>query len=195
MLDLTRPEHAYRFGFIQGDGHVGAGPGRNGTVSIELGLRDEVHLRALAAVLPARAYLSRRVRRTNFRAGHESAILAVHDLTFREALAGLGLGAGPKSRTARRYNLMLAGEPAQLVVAERYRHACLALPRKAERADALLAWRRDPPGHPWRRWTEEDGRTLAELDDIDAAAMLGRSPDAVAIRRRTLARRSAQRQD
>ncbi|NEB92622.1 hypothetical protein G3I21_13075 [Streptomyces bauhiniae] len=45
-MDVTVPEYAYMFGFLQADGHLAKGTGQKGALSVELGLRDAAILRA-----------------------------------------------------------------------------------------------------------------------------------------------------
>jgi hypothetical protein len=95
LLDLERPEHAYLLGFLLGDGHLSAGPGRRGRLSVELAARDADHLVALAALLP-RSNLSTRQRRTNFAEHYSSVTLTCCALDVRSALARAGLPVGRK---------------------------------------------------------------------------------------------------
>jgi hypothetical protein len=98
-LDLTRPDHAYVFGFAQADGHLSSDSRNRGCLGIELSERDEDVLAAIAASLSVVSHLSHRVRDTNFARAYRSSTLKVYDRAFREELVALGLPVGPKSRT------------------------------------------------------------------------------------------------
>jgi hypothetical protein len=95
LLNLEQPEHAYLLGFLLGDGHLYAGPGRKGRLTVELAAVDGDHLIALAALLPG-SRLSTRQRRTNFAEHHRSAILSCCALDVREALREAGMPVGRK---------------------------------------------------------------------------------------------------
>lgn len=97
LLDLTRPEHAYLFGFAQCDGSLTRGTRRRGRLSIEVGAKDAELLVALARLVPVAASVRFRTRDTNFKRAHRSVVLSVCDLAFRDELERLGLPVGRKS--------------------------------------------------------------------------------------------------
>jgi hypothetical protein len=98
LLDLTRPDHAYFFGFAQTDGNHYAGTGQKGHLSIELSRRDEAVLHSFTELFDVYSSVSYRERTTNF-GPHRSATWTVCDLAFRRELADLGLPPGRKSST------------------------------------------------------------------------------------------------
>lgn len=97
-IDLTRPDHAYFFGFAQTDGNHYAGPGQKGRFAIELSDRDDAVLRSFSSLFDIYSRVSYRERMTNFGA-HRSATWSVCNLAFRRELEELGLPAGRKSKT------------------------------------------------------------------------------------------------
>ncbi len=97
-IDLTRPAHAYFFGFAQTDGRRYAGTGQKGRFTIELSDRDGAVLRSFATLFDVHSRVSFRERVTNFGA-HRSVTWTVCDLAFRRELAELGLPAGRKAAT------------------------------------------------------------------------------------------------
>ncbi|TKJ28360.1 hypothetical protein [Blastococcus sp. CCUG 61487] len=97
-LDLTKPDHAYFFGFAQTDGSHYAGTGQRGRLTIELSRRDEAVLHSFSGLFDVYSRVSYRERLTNFGA-HHSAVWTVCDLAFRRELVALGLPAGRKATT------------------------------------------------------------------------------------------------
>jgi hypothetical protein len=98
-LDLVRPDHAYFFGFVLGDGTLSRAPGQKGALTVELSATDAEHLRALAALLEVPSSIYARVRDTNFKQQHASAVLSVRDLGLRQELLRHGFIEGRKSDT------------------------------------------------------------------------------------------------
>ena len=98
LIDLEQPDHAYFFGFCQTDGHLYAGKGQKGRLSIELSVRDESVLHAFSEMFPVYSSTRYRDRTTNF-GPHRSVVWTVCDLGFRRELIGLGLPPGRKSAT------------------------------------------------------------------------------------------------
>ena len=100
-LELTRPEHAYLFGFIQADGHLSYNPRcpNKGKLQIELSSRDEDLLHKLSSVIPVKTTISSRVRITNFSKGElsQTYTLSACDMSFRQELERLGVPRGKKS--------------------------------------------------------------------------------------------------
>jgi hypothetical protein len=97
FMDLTVPEYAYMFGFLQADGHLAKGTGQKGALTVELGLRDAAILRAFAALTPYQSSITERTRSTNFAATHTSATWRLYALEARTKLNALGLPYGRKS--------------------------------------------------------------------------------------------------
>lgn len=100
MLDLTRDDHAYFFGFLQTDGHLHqAKIGKKGQVSINLARRDEHILWEFKAlVLPYRSSVFRRTWKTNFAPdGCEGSSWVASRYELRRSLQDVGLPAGRKS--------------------------------------------------------------------------------------------------
>lgn len=97
--DLEKPEHAYLLGFLLGDGHLYAGRGQKGRLSVELHIRDRDLLEDLVSLLPG-SRLTTRTRRTNFSNGdYESCVLSCCRLETRSALREVGMIEGPKGET------------------------------------------------------------------------------------------------
>ncbi len=98
FLDLTRPEHAYLFGFVQCDGSLKAGPGQKGAVTVELAARDRHLLEEVQRIVPFYTSIRTRTRRTNFSSEYTSVIWTLHAFAAREELTRLGLPTGRKSK-------------------------------------------------------------------------------------------------
>ena len=98
-FDLTIPEHAYLFGFLQTDGHHFAGTGQRGKISIEVNVRDRPVLEAFSRIVPHRTNITTRTRSTNFADHSETAVWTLCSLDARKQLLQLGLPTGRKSRT------------------------------------------------------------------------------------------------
>lgn len=87
------------------------------------------------------------------------------------------------------YNIMCWREAAQKLASELYYDGALALPRKAARARAVLAWRRPAdcrPAPPRRRWTPAEDRVVATFSVVEAIEILGRTENSVRVRRQRL---------
>lgn len=97
FMDLTVPEYAYMFGFLQADGHLAKGTGQKGALSVELGLRDAAILHAFRELTPYRSSITERTRSTNFAATHASATWSLYALEARTKVNALGLPYGRKS--------------------------------------------------------------------------------------------------
>jgi hypothetical protein len=98
FLDLTRPEHAYLFAFLQCDGSLKAGPGRKGVLTVELAERDRHILEEFRRIVPFYTSIRTRTRRTNYSSEHRSVIWTLHALAAREELIRLGMPIGRKSK-------------------------------------------------------------------------------------------------
>jgi len=101
FLDLTVPEHAYMFGFLQGDGSLKAGVGRKGQLTVELAVRDTGLLEEFQALVPFYSSIRKRTRSTNFADEYTSVIWTLCALEAREWLMELGLPVGRKSEAVR----------------------------------------------------------------------------------------------
>ncbi|MCA6094640.1 hypothetical protein LE181_21015 [Streptomyces sp. SCA3-4] len=97
FMDLEDPRYAYMFGFLQADGHMHAGTGNKGRLSVEISYRDIDILRAFQQLCPYNSTISERTRATNFSENHRSAIWTVCSLEARNRLAELGIPYGKKS--------------------------------------------------------------------------------------------------
>jgi hypothetical protein len=85
-------------------------------------------------------------------------------------------------------NVMVTAEAAVRLAGWLYRPGDLALPRKAQRAVAVVAWERPatmPRRAPSRRWLPEEDEVLqgSSANDLDVGRLLGRTAKAVAVRR------------
>ncbi|WP_307621833.1 hypothetical protein [Streptomyces sp. V3I7] len=98
-MDLTVPEYAYMFGFLQADGHLYQGTGQKGRLSVEISARDIEILREFQKLTPYNSSITQRTRSTNFAETHTSAVWTLCSLEARTKLNELGLPYGRKSRT------------------------------------------------------------------------------------------------
>ncbi|ORT53815.1 LAGLIDADG family homing endonuclease [Streptomyces sp. CB03238] len=98
FMNLTDPNYAYMFGFLQADGHLTSGPGRKGQLSVEINYRDAHILTEFQQLTPYNSSISERTRATNFSESHRSATWRLWSFEARETLIELGLPSGPKSR-------------------------------------------------------------------------------------------------
>src|ERR1035437_2132077 len=71
LLDLGQPNHSYLFGFLLGDGHLAQNTRNRGRLEVEIGVRDELLLRAFQTMVPVYSSITTRVRSTNFKAHHQ----------------------------------------------------------------------------------------------------------------------------
>jgi hypothetical protein len=97
-MDLTVPEYAYMFGFLQADGHLYQGAGQKGHLSVELNSRDIDLLYRFKHLTPYNSSVTERTRSTNFADNHNSAVWTLCSLEARTKLNNLGLPYGRKSR-------------------------------------------------------------------------------------------------
>ncbi|MDI5908026.1 MULTISPECIES: LAGLIDADG family homing endonuclease [Streptomyces] len=97
-MDLTVPEYAYMFGFLQADGHLYQGAGQKGHLSVELNSRDIDLLYRFKHLTPYNSSVTERTRSTNFADNHNSAVWTLCSLEARTKLNNLGLPHGRKSR-------------------------------------------------------------------------------------------------
>ncbi|MEU6261059.1 LAGLIDADG family homing endonuclease [Streptomyces sp. NPDC047043] len=98
FMDLTVPEYAYMFGFLQADGHLYQGAGQKGRLTVELNARDVDLLYRFKNLTPYNSSVTERTRSMNFAENHHSAIWTLCSLEARTRLNELGLPYGRKSR-------------------------------------------------------------------------------------------------
>jgi hypothetical protein len=96
-IDLTNPEFAYMFGFIQTDGSMYKNTRNRGRVSIEIKSSDEYILEKFASIIPYSCSITQRTRNTNFKDNYKSSTLSVCSFDFRNELLSLGIPYGKKS--------------------------------------------------------------------------------------------------
>ncbi|WUE65694.1 hypothetical protein OHB32_28575 [Streptomyces europaeiscabiei] len=99
FMDLTDPEYAYMFGFLQADGHLCQGEGQKGKLTVELNIRDVDLLYRFKYLTPYNSSVTERVRSTNFTESCHSATWSLCSLDARTKLNQLGLPYGRKSTT------------------------------------------------------------------------------------------------
>ncbi len=97
-MDLTVPEYAYMFGFLQADGHLYQGSGQKGSLTVELSVRDVDLLYRFKNLTPYNSSVVERTRSTNFVENYHSAVWTLCSLEARTKLNSLGLPYGRKSR-------------------------------------------------------------------------------------------------
>lgn len=98
FMDLKDPSYAYMFGFLQADGHLAAGPGLKGCLTVEINARDIQILREFQTLTPYNTSITERTRSTNFSESHHSATWTLCALEARTMLNQLGLPYGKKSK-------------------------------------------------------------------------------------------------
>lgn len=98
-MDLTVPDYAYMFGFLQADGHLSSGPGHKGRLTVQINSRDIDLLRRFQQLTPYHSRITERSRATNFAQAHRSAIWTLYSLEARTKVNELGLPYGRKSET------------------------------------------------------------------------------------------------
>ncbi|WP_198678248.1 LAGLIDADG family homing endonuclease [Streptomyces sp. Go-475] len=98
-MDLTVPEYAYMFGFLQADGHLQRCAGQKGKLTVELNARDVDVLKEFQKLTPFYSSIRTRDRSTNFSEEYTSATWSLCSLKARTKLSELGLPYGRKSRT------------------------------------------------------------------------------------------------
>ncbi|MBC2877298.1 MULTISPECIES: hypothetical protein [Streptomyces] len=101
FMDLEDPRYAYMLGFLQADGHLHAGPGRKGRLSVEVSHRDIDILQAFQALCPYPSTIRERTRTTNFAENHRTAIWTLCTEEARTCINEAGLPYGKKSHTIR----------------------------------------------------------------------------------------------
>lgn len=99
FMDLTVPEYAYMFGFLQADGHLHQGVGQKGRLTVELNVKDIDLLYRFKYLTPFNSSVTERTRSTNFAENHHSATWTLCSLVARTKLNELGLPYGRKSRS------------------------------------------------------------------------------------------------
>lgn len=98
FMDLTVPEYAYMFGFLQADGHLSRQSRNRGGLTVEVSARDIDLLRQFQKLTPYSSSITERTRSTNFAPTHTAAIWSLHSLEARTRINELGLPYGRKSR-------------------------------------------------------------------------------------------------
>ncbi|WKX11549.1 LAGLIDADG family homing endonuclease [Streptomyces sp. NL15-2K] len=98
-MDLTVPEYAYMFGFLQADGHLSQQSRQRGRLTVEISARDIDLLRKFQKLTPYNSSITERTRSTTFAETHRSAIWSLCSLEARVRLNELGLPYGRKSKT------------------------------------------------------------------------------------------------
>lgn len=99
FMDLTVPEYAYMFGFLQADGHLSQQSRQRGRLTVEISVRDIDLLRTFQKLTPYNSSVTERTRSTNFAETHRSAVWSLCSLEARTKLNELGLPYGRKSKT------------------------------------------------------------------------------------------------
>lgn len=99
FMDLTAPEYAYMFGFLQADGHLSQRSRQRGLLSVEISARDIDLLRQFQKLTPYNSSITERTRSTNFAETHTAAVWNLCSLEARTTLNELGLPYGRKSKT------------------------------------------------------------------------------------------------
>ncbi|WP_436839929.1 hypothetical protein [Streptomyces althioticus] len=99
FMDLTVPEYAYMFGFLQADGHLSQQSRQRGRLTVEVNAGDIDLLREFQRLTPYSSSITRRTRSTNFAEAHTSVLWSLFSLEARTILNDLGLPYGRKSRT------------------------------------------------------------------------------------------------
>ncbi len=98
FMDLTVPEYAYMFGFLQADGHLQQGVGQKGKLSVEINVRDIELLHKFQELTPYYSSVNERTRSTNFAETLHSAVWSLCSLEARTRINELGLPYGRKSK-------------------------------------------------------------------------------------------------
>ncbi|WP_433451783.1 LAGLIDADG family homing endonuclease [Streptomyces sp. CA-142005] len=98
-MDLTVPEYAYMFGFLQADGHLSRGVGQKGRLTVEISARDIDLLQKFQKLTPYYSSITERTRSTNFTETHTAAVWSLCSLEARIRINDLGLPYGRKSKT------------------------------------------------------------------------------------------------
>lgn len=101
FMDLEDPRYAYMFGFLQGDGHLAAGTGKKGRLTVEINIRDIAILREFQQLTPYNSSITERIRSTNFSERHHSATWTLCALEARSTINRLGIPYGRKSTGVR----------------------------------------------------------------------------------------------
>ncbi|MFF9857546.1 hypothetical protein [Streptomyces tendae] len=74
FMDLTVPEYAYMFGFLQADGHLSQQSRQRGRLTVEISARDIDLLRTFQELTPYNSSITERTRSTNFAETAHSAV-------------------------------------------------------------------------------------------------------------------------
>ncbi|MGW1611858.1 hypothetical protein ACWCQZ_20980 [Streptomyces sp. NPDC002285] len=98
FMDLTVPEYAYMFGFLQADGHLAKGAGQKGRLTVEISARDVDLLHRFQKLTPYNSSITELTRSTNFVKVHTSVTWTLCSLEARTKLNEIGLPYGRKSK-------------------------------------------------------------------------------------------------
>lgn len=98
FMDLTKPETSYLIGFVQADGSLLQNTGNKGKLEIQIHIKDIDILHKIQKLLPVKATMSERIRKTNFSDYFHGATLTVCDLSFRIFLNTHGVPYGVKHK-------------------------------------------------------------------------------------------------
>ncbi|MFI2203907.1 LAGLIDADG family homing endonuclease [Streptomyces sp. NPDC020192] len=98
-MDLTVPEYAYMFGFLQADGHLSQQSRQRGRLAVEISAQDIDLLREFQKLTPYNSSITERTRSTNFAETHNAAVWSLCSLEARTRINELGLPYGRKSKT------------------------------------------------------------------------------------------------
>jgi hypothetical protein len=97
QFDITNPEHAYLFGFLQADGHMSKSSRNRGKICIELKVGDRAILESFQGLFLEHSTISQRTRDTNFQKEYTSVAWTLYNQELRGVLNLLGLPYGRKS--------------------------------------------------------------------------------------------------
>ncbi|MBK6013496.1 LAGLIDADG family homing endonuclease [Streptomyces sp. MBT53] len=98
-MDLTVPEYAYMFGFLQADRHLSQQSRQRGRLTVEVNARNIDLLREFQKLTPYNSSITERRRSTNFAESHHTATWRLCSLEARTKVNELGLPYGRKSKT------------------------------------------------------------------------------------------------
>ncbi|MEU6192733.1 hypothetical protein [Streptomyces sp. NPDC047061] len=99
FMDLTVPEYAYMFGFLQADGHLSQQSRQRGRLAVEISAKDIGLLREFQKLTPYNSSITERTRSTDFAETHTTAVWSMCSLEARTRINELGLPYGRKSKT------------------------------------------------------------------------------------------------
>lgn len=107
ILDLTKPEHSYFYGFALTDGSLNDYSRNRGSLSIEISIKDKDILYSMKELFSVNSSYKERFRKTNFTNGklYGYCSLSIYDLDFRNELKSYGFPSGKKSLIVREPNV------------------------------------------------------------------------------------------